>query len=94
MGVPLYSSIDKYVSWTGWPSFTKPISMDNIVEKEDNTLFSKRTEIRGKTSDSHIWHVFTDGPEDKWWLRYCMNSAALKFIPVEDLEEEWYWEYL
>jgi len=93
-GTPLYSSLDKYVSWTGWPSFTKPIDKNNVVEKEDNTLFSKRTEIRSKNSDSHLWHVFPDWPDDKWWLRYCMNSAAMKFIPVDKLEKEWYGEYL
>ena len=91
---PLYSSLDKYVSWTGWPSFTKPINIGNIVEEEDNTFFSKRTEVRWKSSNSHLWHVFSDGPEDKWWLRYCMNSASMKFIPVDKLEEEWYGEYL
>ena len=93
-GTPLYSSLDKYDSWTGWPSFTRPINMDNIYTQEDNTLFSKRTEVRSKNADSHLWHVFWDGPVDEWWLRYCMNSAAMKFISVERLEEEWYGEYL
>jgi peptide methionine sulfoxide reductase msrA/msrB len=92
--VPLYSSLDKYKSWTGWPSFTKPIDIKNIEKREDNTLFSKRTEIVWAKSNSHIGHVFDDGPEDKWGLRYCMNSASLKFIAKTDLEKEWYWEYL
>ncbi len=90
---PLFSSIDKYESWTGWPSFTKPIDSINLELLEDNTLFSKRTEVRSKNSDSHLWHVFDDWPTDKWWLRYCLNSASLRFIWVEDLEDEWYWEY-
>jgi len=91
---PLYSSLDKYESNTGWPSFTKPIDDWAVIEKEDDTLFSKRTEIRWAQSNSHLWHVFPDGPINKWWLRYCMNSAALKFIPVDELEEKGYWEYL
>ncbi len=93
-GTPLYSSLDKYKSWTGWPSFTKPIAINSVWEREDNTLFSKRTEIVWEKSGAHIGHVFTDGPEDKWWLRYCMNSAAMKFISVDDLEEQGYWEYV
>lgn len=91
---PLYSSQDKYDSGTGWPSFTKPISLDNVVEEEDNTLFSKRIEVRSKNADSHLWHVFSDWPADKWGLRYCMNSAAMLFIPVDELEEKWYGKYL
>lgn len=93
-GVPLYSSLDKYDSGTGWPSFTRPISMDNISLHDDNGLFYTRIEVRGALSEAHIGHVFDDGPVDKWGKRYCMNSAALRFVPVEDLEKEWYGEYL
>lgn len=93
-GTPLYSSLDKYVSWTGWPSFSNPISIENVWEREDNSLFSKRTEIVWAKSWAHIGHVFNDWPADKWGLRYCMNSAAMKFIPLEDLEKEGYGEYV
>jgi peptide methionine sulfoxide reductase msrA/msrB len=93
-GFPLYSSIDKYDSGTGWPSFTRPISESSISLHEDNWIFSTRTEVRGALSDSHLGHVFDDGPEDKWGKRYCMNSAAMRFVPVEDLEKEGYGEYL
>lgn len=93
-GTPLYSSIDKYKSDTGWPSFTKPIDINNIEEKEDKKLFNTRIEIIWAKSKSHIWHVFNDWPSDKWWLRYCMNSASMLFIDKDDLEKEWYWEYL
>jgi peptide methionine sulfoxide reductase msrA/msrB len=92
-GEPLFSSIDKYDSGTGWPSFTRPLEPSNVVEKEDNTFFTKRTEVRSRRGDSHLGHVFPDGPPPTG-LRYCMNSAALRFIPKEDLEKEGYGRYL
>jgi methionine-R-sulfoxide reductase len=91
-GEPLFSSKEKYESGTGWPSFWKPLEPANVVEKVDRKLFMARTEVRSKKGDSHLGHVFTDGPEPTG-LRYCMNSASLRFIPVEDLEKEGYGEY-
>lgn len=91
-GTPLFSSTDKFNSWTGWPSFTKPIDENFISEKTDNSLFMSRTEIKSK--DSHLWHVFNDWPSDKWGLRYCINSAALNFIPKEKLKGTKYEKYL
>ena len=92
-GVPLFSSKDKFESGTGWPSFTRPIEPSVVTEKADRTLGMERIEVRGAKSDAHLGHVFDDGPRPTG-LRYCMNSAGLRFIPVEKLEEEGYGEYL
>ncbi len=92
-GAPLFSSLDKYESGTGWPSFTKPLDPEQVIEKTDTSLFSVRTEVRSKLSDAHLGHVFDDGPAPGG-LRYCMNSASLRFIPVADLEKEGYGEYV
>ncbi|HJB23247.1 MAG TPA: peptide-methionine (R)-S-oxide reductase MsrB [Candidatus Jeotgalibaca pullicola] len=90
-GEPLFSSTDKYDAGCGWPSFSKPIS--KLTEKEDTKLMRARTEVRSSEGDSHLGHVFEDGPQEMGGLRYCINSAALRFVPYEDLEKEGYGEY-
>lgn len=93
-GEPLFSSKDKYDAGCGWPSFTKPLEKDHIVEKMDKSHGMIRTEVRSSHGDSHLGHVFPDGPRDKGGLRYCINGASLRFIKKEDLEKEGYGEYL
>jgi methionine-R-sulfoxide reductase len=91
---PLFSSLDKYDSGCGWPSFTKPLESDEVIEKNDFSHGMIRTEVRSKDADSHLGHVFTDGPRDKGGFRYCMNSAALEFIPKEEMKDKGYEDYL
>ena len=93
-GEPLFASTKKYDSGCGWPSFTKPVDPENVEERSDNTYGMIRTEVRSSHADSHLGHVFDDGPKDAGGLRYCINSASLRFIPVEELESEGYGEYL
>ena len=93
-GEPLFASTDKYESGCGWPSFTKPIDTDHIIEVSDASLGMARTEVRSRYGDSHLGHVFTDGPRNRGGLRYCINSASLRFVGRTDMEEEGYSAYL
>lgn len=92
-GQPLFSSTDKYDSGTGWPSFTKPIDTDAVSQHTDSSFWMTRTEVRSAGADSHLGHLFDDGPRDAGGLRYCMNSAALRFVPVAELEAQGYGAY-
>lgn len=92
-GRPLFSTKDQYDAGCGWPSFTKPIEEGELTEQDDRSLWMVRREVRSKGADSHLGHVFTDGPKDKGGLRYCINSASLRFVAVEDLEKEGYGDY-
>lgn len=93
-GEPLFSSTDKFASGCGWPSFTKPIDQSLIVEKSDHTFGMRRVEVRSQVGDAHLGHVFTDGPRDKGGLRYCINSASLRFIPFEEMKTAGYEEFI
>jgi peptide-methionine (R)-S-oxide reductase len=92
-GEPLFSSLDKFDSDCGWPSFTKPLESDAVVESRDTSHGMTRTEVRSTNADSHLGHVFPDGPREAGGLRYCINSASLRFIPLDELENEGYGEY-
>ena len=92
-GEPLFSSLDKFESGCGWPSFTKPLEVANVEERSDTSYGMTRTEVRSSHADSHLGHVFDDGPRNKGGLRYCINSASLRFIPVDELGSEGYGEY-
>jgi len=92
-GQPLFASTDKYDSGTGWPSFTRPIDSDAVTTRTDHKLWMPRTEARSSGADSHLGHVFPDGPQQNGGLRYCMNSAALRFVPADRLVEEGYGQY-
>ncbi len=93
-GEPLFASADKYESGCGWPSFTKPIEPANVAELADKSLFMTRTEVRSKHGDSHLGHVFDDGPRDRGGLRYCINSASLRFVPRGEMAAQGYGDYL
>jgi methionine-R-sulfoxide reductase len=93
-GEPLFSSLDKFDSNCGWPSFTKPVETENVDERPDGSHGMSRTEVRSTHGDSHLGHVFDDGPKDAGGLRYCINSASLRFIPLDELESEGYGDYL
>lgn len=93
-GEPLFSSTDKYDAGCGWPSFTKPIEKSEVTEHFDSSFGMRRTEVRSKTADSHLGHIFPDGPKEAGGMRYCINSAALRFIPKDRLEEEGYGRYV
>lgn len=93
-GEPLFSSLDKYDSGSGWPSFTKPIEKQSVLEKSDNSYGMRRVEVRSKAADAHLGHIFDDGPKEQGGLRYCINSASLRFISRDDLEKEGYGEYV
>ncbi|MGH8125172.1 MAG: peptide-methionine (R)-S-oxide reductase MsrB [Rhodanobacteraceae bacterium] len=92
-GEPLFTSLDKFPSHCGWPSFSQPVETGNILERQDASLGMRRTEVRSKHADSHLGHVFDDGPRETGGLRYCINSASLRFVPLADLEKEGYGEY-
>jgi methionine-R-sulfoxide reductase len=92
-GEPLFSSLDKFDGHCGWPSFAKPLDPDNISQQHDGSHSMSRTEVRSNAADSHLGHLFDDGPTDSGGLRYCINSAALRFVPLDELEDEGYGEY-
>ncbi len=92
-GEPLFTSRDKFDSGCGWPSFTRPVNTDHVIAHEDNTHGMRRIEVRSKHGDSHLGHVFPDGPKEAGGLRYCINSASLRFIPISQLEAEGYGDY-
>ncbi len=92
-GEPLFTSLDKFDSGCGWPSFTRPVEASHVLERSDTSHFMQRTEVRSRHGDSHLGHVFNDGPRDRGGLRYCINSASLRFIPRDKLENEGYGQY-